>query len=167
MYCQTIRTVRYISRDDRARIVTCSLRTSTYRHKENYSIDIQSTTAIIHVYTKYHCNNFLMLSKFKRYFYNGVRWTRIFLIVCVFFVFSVNVQVLTKLYFRTEVPCTKYHCPALLYVTSCSKPYNLLQSLWREESILGSCDHQPWAPQWRGSLMHAHWSRHRWLKDQV
>ena len=37
MYCQTIRTVRYISRDDRARIATCSLRTSTDRHKENYS----------------------------------------------------------------------------------------------------------------------------------
>ena len=31
MYCQTIRTVRDISRDDRARIATCSLRTPTYR----------------------------------------------------------------------------------------------------------------------------------------
>ena len=29
MYYQTIRTVRYISRDDRARIATCSLRTPT------------------------------------------------------------------------------------------------------------------------------------------
>ena len=29
MYCQTIRTVRDISRDDRARIATCSLRTPT------------------------------------------------------------------------------------------------------------------------------------------
>ena len=29
MYCQTIRTVRYISRDDRARIATCRLRTPT------------------------------------------------------------------------------------------------------------------------------------------
>ena len=27
IYCQTIRTVRYISRDDRAIIATCSLRT--------------------------------------------------------------------------------------------------------------------------------------------
>ena len=39
IYCQTIRTVRYISRDDRARIATCSLRTLTDRLKENYSID--------------------------------------------------------------------------------------------------------------------------------
>ena len=39
IYCQTIRTVRDISRDDRARIATCSLRTLTDRLKENYSID--------------------------------------------------------------------------------------------------------------------------------
>ena len=39
MYCQTIRTVRDISRDDRSRIATCSLRTLTDRLKENYSID--------------------------------------------------------------------------------------------------------------------------------
>ena len=39
MYGQSIRTVRDISRDDRARIATCSLRTSTDRHKENFSID--------------------------------------------------------------------------------------------------------------------------------
>ena len=39
MYCQTMRTVRDISRDDRARIATCSLRTLTDRLKENYSID--------------------------------------------------------------------------------------------------------------------------------
>ena len=39
MYCQTIRTVRYISRDDRAIIATCSLRTPTDRLKDNYSID--------------------------------------------------------------------------------------------------------------------------------
>ena len=43
MYCQTIRIVRDISRDDRARIATCSLRTLTNRQtKENYSIDICS-----------------------------------------------------------------------------------------------------------------------------
>ena len=40
MYCQTIRTVWDISRDDRARIATCSLLTSTDRFKENYSIDL-------------------------------------------------------------------------------------------------------------------------------
>ena len=40
MYCQTIRIVRDISRDDRARIATCSLRTLTDRLKENYSIDV-------------------------------------------------------------------------------------------------------------------------------
>ena len=39
LYCQTMRTVRDISRDDRARIATCSLRTLTGRLKENYSID--------------------------------------------------------------------------------------------------------------------------------
>ena len=39
IYSQTIRTVRDISRDDRARIATCSLRTLTDRLK-NYSIDI-------------------------------------------------------------------------------------------------------------------------------
>ena len=38
MFCHTIRTVRDISRDDRARIATCSLRTPTGRRKENYSI---------------------------------------------------------------------------------------------------------------------------------
>ena len=46
IYCQTIRTVRDISRDDRARIATCGLRTPTDRQtdrqadrfKENYSI---------------------------------------------------------------------------------------------------------------------------------
>ena len=39
IYCQTIRTVRDISRDDRARIAACSLRTPTDRLEENYSID--------------------------------------------------------------------------------------------------------------------------------
>ena len=39
MYCQTIRTVRDISRDERARIATCSLLTPTDRFKENFSID--------------------------------------------------------------------------------------------------------------------------------
>ena len=38
IYCQTIRTVTHITRDDRARIVTCSMRTPTDRLKENYSI---------------------------------------------------------------------------------------------------------------------------------
>ena len=40
MYCQTIRIVRDISRDVRAWIATCSLRTLTDIRKENYSIDI-------------------------------------------------------------------------------------------------------------------------------
>ena len=39
MYLGSIRSVRYISRDDRARIATCSLRTPTDRLMENYSID--------------------------------------------------------------------------------------------------------------------------------
>ena len=34
MYCQTVRTVRDISRDDPARIATCSLRTPTYRQTD-------------------------------------------------------------------------------------------------------------------------------------
>ena len=42
MYCETIRTVRDISRDDRARIATCSLRTPTDTIKENYCIDANS-----------------------------------------------------------------------------------------------------------------------------
>ena len=45
IYCQTIRTVRDISRDDRARIATCRLRTPTDRQKNysiaNYSIDVR------------------------------------------------------------------------------------------------------------------------------
>ena len=44
MYCQTIRTVRDISRDDRATIATCRLRTPTDRLKENYSIDNLATS---------------------------------------------------------------------------------------------------------------------------
>ena len=36
MYCESIRTVRDISRDDRARVVTCSLLTQTDIFKENY-----------------------------------------------------------------------------------------------------------------------------------
>ena len=39
MYCQTIRIVRDISRDDQARIATCRLRSLTDGLKENYSID--------------------------------------------------------------------------------------------------------------------------------
>ena len=43
IYCQTMRTVRDISRDDRARIAICSLRTPTDRQtdrlKVNFSID--------------------------------------------------------------------------------------------------------------------------------
>ena len=34
MFCQTIRTIRYIFRDDRARIATCSLRTPTDRQTD-------------------------------------------------------------------------------------------------------------------------------------
>ena len=41
IHCQTIRTVRDISRDNPARIATCRLRTLTDRLKENYSIDYQ------------------------------------------------------------------------------------------------------------------------------
>ena len=45
IHCQTIRTVRYISRDNRARIATCSLRTSTDRQtdrlKENYRLQFK------------------------------------------------------------------------------------------------------------------------------
>ena len=40
MYLGRIRSVRDISRDDRARIATCSLRTPTDRFKANYSEDI-------------------------------------------------------------------------------------------------------------------------------
>ena len=43
IYCQTMRTVRDISRDDRARIATCRLRTLIDRLKENYSKDDDAT----------------------------------------------------------------------------------------------------------------------------
>ena len=40
IYCQTIRTVRDISLDDRARSKNCDLQfANTFRDKENYSID--------------------------------------------------------------------------------------------------------------------------------
>ena len=39
MYCQSIRSVRDINRDDLAIIATCALRTLTDRNRENYSID--------------------------------------------------------------------------------------------------------------------------------
>ena len=51
VYCQTIRIVRDISRDDRTRIATCSLRTLTDRLKENYSID--GGPIIMKYYTQY------------------------------------------------------------------------------------------------------------------
>ena len=38
---QTIRSVRDISRDDRARMATCSLRTATDRFKAHYSVDFR------------------------------------------------------------------------------------------------------------------------------
>ena len=40
MYCQTMRTVWDISRDDRAIIATCSLQTPTNRLKETYTVAI-------------------------------------------------------------------------------------------------------------------------------
>ena len=49
-YCQTIRTVRDISRVDRAKIATCSLRTPTCRHKENYSIDYTQSMVMLEQY---------------------------------------------------------------------------------------------------------------------
>ena len=47
IYCQTIRSVRDIYRDDRAIIATCTLRTPTDRNKENYSIDAQEMIVIV------------------------------------------------------------------------------------------------------------------------
>ena len=58
MYCQTIRSVWDISRGDRARIATCSLRTSpdrlTDRLKANYSIDTFVRTRTPSVYMVWH-----------------------------------------------------------------------------------------------------------------
>ena len=48
---QSIRTVWDISRDDRAKIATCSLRTATDRSKENYSIDYYFIIIIVFVVT--------------------------------------------------------------------------------------------------------------------
>ena len=52
MYCQTIRIDRDISRDDRAIIATCSLRTLTDRLKENYSIDYYADRRQVYNYWK-------------------------------------------------------------------------------------------------------------------
>ena len=53
MYCQTIRTVWDISRDDRARIATYSLRTPTDRLKENYStIDEVNSGSVVYISVK-------------------------------------------------------------------------------------------------------------------
>ena len=41
-HLQSIRAVRDISRDNRARIATCSLQTATDRFKEKYSIDYRT-----------------------------------------------------------------------------------------------------------------------------
>ena len=46
IYCQTMRTVRVISRDDRARIATCSLR--------NYSIDYVHNNHCYYCFNYYH-----------------------------------------------------------------------------------------------------------------
>ena len=51
MYCQLIRTVRDISRDDRAIIATCCLQTLTDRHKENYSIDVYTMYIFLTVFS--------------------------------------------------------------------------------------------------------------------
>ena len=58
MYFQTIGTVRYLSRDDRARNATCSLRTPTDRLKDNYSIDcIQAVRWHYIIAVKCDCRN--------------------------------------------------------------------------------------------------------------
>ena len=64
IYCETMRTVRDISRDDRARIATCSLRTLTDRQtdrlKENYSIDCNtigsSVDRFLYMISSYYSN---------------------------------------------------------------------------------------------------------------
>ena len=75
IYCQTIRTVRDISRDDRARIATCSLRTLTDRLKENYSrfrcVGIKCKVCICHgtIKCKFHIKFAnCKISYFKMYF---------------------------------------------------------------------------------------------------
>ena len=47
MYLGRIRSVRNISRDDRARIATCSLRTPTDRLMKNYSIDYEAVDSYL------------------------------------------------------------------------------------------------------------------------
>ena len=50
-----IRPVRDISRDDRAIIATCSLRTATDRFKANYSVDVEMSLP-----KKYQCTEAIM-----------------------------------------------------------------------------------------------------------
>ena len=64
MYLGRIRSVRDISRDDRARIATCSLRTTTDRQTdilmENYSIDLYVFTLVANkIHCSYHIGSFL------------------------------------------------------------------------------------------------------------
>ena len=68
MYLGRIRSVRYISRDDRARIATCSLRTPTDRLMENYSIDVHYTSMQYNVVTSsfiFLHNPFIRIEKTK------------------------------------------------------------------------------------------------------
>ena len=51
MYCQTIRTVRDISRDDRARIATCSLRTPTDLRRIIVQIARAAEQSLVMIYT--------------------------------------------------------------------------------------------------------------------
>ena len=68
MYCQTIRTVRDISRDDRARIATWSLRTPTDRLKENHSID--GRVGMVSTYYLY-CNGRVGMISYDYLYCNG------------------------------------------------------------------------------------------------
>ena len=62
MYCQTILTVRDISRDDRARIATCSLRTPTDRLKENDRIHTLKINFVVDVFSLgFNFNSILIL----------------------------------------------------------------------------------------------------------
>ena len=51
MCLQSIQTIRDISRDDRARIATCSLLTASSAYSESYSIDVEQTPPLERVNT--------------------------------------------------------------------------------------------------------------------
>ena len=105
IYCQTMRTVRYISRDDRARIATCSLRTLTDRRKANYSID--DPTAEI--------NDIRELEYVACFVFSISTYPSIILIV-----WPICRRSTITLFIELNVFLCRHHCGVLEYIHACN-----------------------------------------------